>query len=108
MASSGFAVNDASNVELLTSTDLVKETERNETMADATRKAWGFRTQAANANAQASVLASNKVNPWEAFGTSLLQGAGQVANSYLVMSAKGVFDTNKNAQPSPLSRFNAV
>lgn len=100
MASSGFAINSKSNVELLASTDLVKEIDKNQLNSNATREAWGVRMQKASYLGEAKMAEANRRNPWEVFGTTLLSGAAQTVNNYAVMKAKGVFDTNAGKAPS--------
>ena len=62
------------------------------TIADnATRQAWGYRVQEADANATGSLMqsAANDINPIGTGAATLLGGAGQVAKSWYNFSKQG-------------------
>lgn len=96
LAANGIAVGEGSAAELQASTDIIKEMDVNQIKANATSQAWGYKTQAVNYESQALMSESQKQSKWGAFGVTLLGGASQVANSYGLMSANGVFDTNSS------------
>ena len=98
LAANGIAVGEGSAAELQASTDIIKEMDVNQIKANATSQAWGYKTQAVNYESQALMSESQKQSKWGAFGVTLLGGASQVANSYGLMSANGVFDTNSSGE----------
>ena len=98
IAANGLAVGEGGSVELLASTDIIKEIESNQIKENAVRDAWGMRIQATNYQGQALMSEAAKQSPGSVFGTTLLQGASQIANRYMVYRAMGLFDTNKQAQ----------
>ena len=93
LAANGIAVGEGSAAELQASTDIVKEMDVNQIKANALSQAWGYKTQAVNYESQALMSEAQKQSRWGTFGVTLLGGASQVANSYGLMSANGVFDT---------------
>ena len=103
MAANGIAVGEGSAAELQASTDIIKEIDSNQLTANARREAWGLRMQAANYEGQALMAEAQKKNKWDVFGTTLLGGASQVANSYMLYKAQGVLDP---AQQSPAPIIN--
>ena len=96
LAANGIAVGEGSAAEILASTDIVKEIESNEIKSEATRNAWGARMQAVGYEGQALMAEAQRQSAGLAFGTTLLAGASQVANSYMMMDANGMFDQKKN------------
>lgn len=98
LAANGIAVGEGSAAELQASTDIIKEMDVNQIKANATSQAWGYKTQAVNYESQALMSESQKQGKWGAFGVTLLGGASQVANSYGLMAANGVFDTNSGGE----------
>lgn len=103
LAANGIAVGEGSASELQASTDIIKEIDSNQMTANARREAWGMRMQAANYEGQALMAEAQKKNKWLTFGTTLLQGASQVANSYMLYKASGILDP---AQQSPAPIIN--
>lgn len=100
LAANGIAVGEGSAAEMQASTDIVKEMDVNQIKSNALSEAWGYRWKGVGYEAQALQAEAQKVNKWDAFGTTLLGGASQVANSYMLMSASGVFDKNAGASSS--------
>lgn len=92
LAANGVAVGEGSAAELQASTDIIKEIDSNQLTANARREAWGMRMQAANYEGQALMSEAQKQNKWLNFGTTLLQGASQLANSYALYNALGLLD----------------
>lgn len=94
IAANGLATTAGSAVEVLASTDIIKEIDSNQIKENAVRDAWGMRMQAANYQGQALQYEAQKQSPGLVFGTTLLQGASQIANRYMVYDAMGLFDSN--------------
>lgn len=105
LAANGIAVGEGSAAELQASTDIIKEIDSNQLTANAHRDAWGMRMQAANYEGQALMAEAQKKNKWDVFGTTLLGGASQVANSYLLYNAYGLFDPAEQS-PAPIINKN--
>ena len=103
LAANGIAVGEGSAAELQASTDIIKEIDSNQLTANARREAWGMRMQAAQYEGQALMAKAQKKNKWLTFGTTLLQGASQVANSYMLYNAYGLLDP---AEQSPVPIIN--
>ena len=105
LAANGIAVGEGSAAELQASTDIIKEIDSNQMTANARREAWGMRMQAANYEGQALMAEAQKKNKWDVFGTTLLGGASQVANSYMLYNAYGLFDPAEQS-PAPIINKN--
>lgn len=105
LAANGIAVGEGSASELQASTDIIKEIDSNQLTANAHRDAWGMRMQSANYEGQALMAEAQKKNKWDVFGTTLLGGASQVANSYMLYNAYGLFDPAEQS-PSPIINKN--
>ena len=103
IAANGLATNEGSAVEVLSSTDIIKEIDSNQIKENAQRDYWGMRMQAANYEGQALMAEAQKKNKWLTFGTTLLQGASQVANTYALYNAAGLLSP---AQQSPAPIIN--
>lgn len=103
LAANGIAVGEGSAAELQASTDIIKEIDSNQMTANARREAWGMRMQAASYEGQALMAEAQKKNKWLTFGTTLLQGASQVANTYSLYKAAGLLSP---AQQSPAPIIN--
>ncbi len=91
MAANGIDLGEGNAAEVQASTDIMKEIDANTLQANAVRSAWGYRTQGMNAEIQASNLRSDAllkgasadtISPFASAATSLLGGAGGVANSW--------------------------
>lgn len=95
LAANGIAVGVGSAAELQASTDIVKEIDTNQIKSNAIRNAWGYRMKAVGFEGDALMAQASKQNPWDVFGSTLMGGASQVANNYMLMGAQGVFDENK-------------
>ena len=90
IAANGLATNAGGSVELL------KEIDSNQIKENATRDAWGMRMQAANYQGQALQIEAGKQSAGLNFATTLLQGASQVANRYMLYDASGMFDSSSS------------
>jgi hypothetical protein len=84
MAANGIDLSVGSAQEILTDTDYFGQIDANTIVDNAAREAWGYRSQAANFGADASLLRSraDAESPWKAAGASLLTSAGKVASSW--------------------------
>lgn len=105
LAANGIAVGEGSAAELQASTDIIKEIDSNQLTANARREAWGMRMQAAKYEGQSLMAEAQKKNKWLTFGTTLLQGASQVANSYMLYNAYGLLDPAEQS-PAPIINKN--
>lgn len=105
LAANGIAVGEGSAAELQASTDIIKEIDSNQLTANARREAWGMRMQAAQYEGQALMAEAQKKNKWDVFGATLLQGASQVANSYMLYNAYGLLDPAEQS-PAPIINKN--
>ena len=105
LAANGIAVGEGSAAELQASTDIIKEIDSNQMTANARREAWGMRMQAAQYEGQSLMAEAQKKNKWLTFGTTLLQGASQVANSYMLYNAYGLLDPAEQS-PAPIINKN--
>lgn len=91
LAANGVDLGSDSAVALLTTTDVLGEIESNEIAKDAVNNAWGYRIQGSNelsqassfrASAMASRSEAGSMNPFLNASSTLLTGAGSVAQSY--------------------------
>ncbi len=105
LAANGIAVGEGSAAELQASTDIIKEIDSNQLTANARREAWGMRMQAAQYEGQALMAEAQKKNKWDVFGTTLLQGVSQLANSYMLYNAYGLLDPAEQS-PAPIINKN--
>lgn len=99
MAANGIAAGVGGSVGLLASTDLIKEVDSSQIKSNAINDAWGIRTQAGNYMTQAAMAEANKKSAWGVAGQTLLQGASQIANQYMLYDAIGVFDSTPQKVP---------
>lgn len=92
MAASGIDLGEGNALEILTSTDLMKEIDSNTATANAVRSAWGYRTQGTNYQNEATAkrASADSISPMASAATSLLGSAGSIAASYYTMSKAGV------------------
>ena len=105
LAANGVAVGEGSAAELQASTDIIKEIDSNQLTENARREAWGMRMQAANYEGQALMAEAKKQNKWDVFGTTLLGGVSQVAQSYMLYNAMGLFDGSSSTGGSTSGNF---
>lgn len=97
IAANGLATNAGSAVEILSSTDIIKEIDSQQIKENAVRDAWGMRLQGVNYSNQALSFEAQKQSVGLNFGTTLLQGASQIANRYMIYDALGLFDSSSSA-----------
>lgn len=84
LAANGVDLTEGSAAEILTSTDVLGESDANTIHANAVRAAWGQRTQATNLqiDAMGKRTAARAISPNMAATSTLLSGATQVASSW--------------------------
>ncbi|MFV0602027.1 MAG: hypothetical protein ACK5NE_09470 [Brachymonas sp.] len=94
LAAGGVDLGVGSAAEIQASTDVMKEIDTNTLLANATRTAWGHRTQATNYQNEALAARANAKasSPGAALATSLLGSATKVASSWYAFNKAGVFD----------------
>ena len=92
LAANGIAVGVGSAAEMQASTDIIKEIDTNQIKSNAVADAWGSRMKATQFQGEALMKEASKKSVGLTFGSTLLAGASQVANNYMLMSAHGVFD----------------
>jgi hypothetical protein len=100
MAANGIDLGSQTALNILTSTDVMGEVDANQTAANALRAAWGYRTQAANYDAQAAFASASAdtISPRNAYTSTLLGSSGQVAmNWYIYSKGAGLATTSGNA-----------
>ena len=88
MAANGIDLGSDSAVNILTTTDVMGEIDRNNLETNVIRNAWGYKTEAANATASSIMnqAKSSGINPSMAYNSSLLSNAGSVAMNWYTMS----------------------
>jgi hypothetical protein len=87
MAANGIDLGEGSAVDVLTTTDVLKEEDTNTLHANALRSAWGMRTQATNFKNDARMkrTSADSISPGLAAATSLLGSASSTAQSFYSM-----------------------
>ena len=106
LAANGVDIGTGSAAELQASTDIMKEIDMNTAEANAVRAAWGYRTQAVNAQNEASMrrASADSMSPFGAMATSLLGGATAVAGNWYRMNKVGLFDGSTEFGTNPGSQ----
>lgn len=103
MAANGIDLGVGSAAEIQASTDIMKEIDKNTVEANATRSAFGYRTQAMNFQNEALTkrATASAISPGMSAASSLLGSAGSVAASWYRMG--GTSDiTRANASDDPI------
>ena len=87
---------EGSAARVLATTDIMGQIDANTIAANATRTAWGYRTQGTNFKNEASMKrsAAGGMNPGLAAGTTLLTGANAVASNWYMLQKQGAFHRN--------------
>ena len=85
LSKNGLDLNSGSPQNILSDTELFGQMDANSISQDAERKAWAYRVQASNDEAQAQGYdyQADSTNPMMAAGGSILSGAGSVASKWL-------------------------
>lgn len=91
LAANGVDLGTGSAAEVQTSTELIKEIDKNTIAANAVRSAWGYRTQATNYqnDAASKTAAASSVSGFGSAVASMISGAGQVAGSWYSLNKAG-------------------
>jgi hypothetical protein len=107
MSANGVDIRDGSAAEVLTSTDLMGEIDKNTVHANAVRAAWGYRTQATNYQNDALLKrsAAGAINPTAAGVTSLLGSASQVASTWYTAGKAGALGNGTGLSSTKVSGF---
>lgn len=102
MAANGVDLGTGSAAEVQASTDIAKEIDMNTIAANATRSAWGFRTQAVNYNNEALIgrATAGSISPFGYGFSSLLGSAGNVASAWYRYAKEA--NTIQTPQTTPL------
>lgn len=97
--SSGIDLGSDTAVQVMTSTDVLGEMDRNQIKANALREAWGHRTEAVNQRNSALIgrTAADSISPLTNAATSLLTGATQVAGQYYDAKESGSLKKSKES-----------
>jgi hypothetical protein len=100
MAANGIDIGEGNAGEVQASTDIMKEVDSNQIQANAVRSAWGYRTQATNYQNEALVkrATADGISPFGAAASTLLTGAGSVANSWYRLKKPGALDQQELAK----------
>jgi len=88
MAANGIDLGSDTAVNILTTTDVMGEIDKNTAETNAIRQAWGYRTSASNFASEAAMKRASAagIDPNSAYMTSLLGNAGTVATSWYMMN----------------------
>lgn len=91
MAANGLDLGSDTATNVLTTTDVMGEIDANTIHANAVRAAWGYRTQAVNAQNTARMSSANSegMSSASAAASSLLGSAGTVASSFYMRNKAG-------------------
>lgn len=100
MAANGIDLGVGNAAEVLASTEILKEVDKNTITANAVRDAWGFRLQGTNYQNEALMKrsAASTVSPMASVASSLLGSAGSVASSWYLY--------NKGSVPTDVAKAN--
>lgn len=93
-ASSGFALDDATAIDIATETDYFSEMDANMAAYNATQAAWGYKTQAQQMMSKAKMnrATAKSISAGSAAATSLLSNASSVAVNWYQLDKLGAFD----------------
>lgn len=99
MAANGIDLGVGNAAETIASTDIMKEIDKNTTMANAIRSAWGYRMQGTNFQNEALTArnTAGAISPWMSATSSLLGGASNVASNWYMMNKVGAFGMGGNS-----------
>lgn len=93
-AANGIDLGEGSAARTLTSTDVMGAIDKNTIAANALRGAWGYRVQATNYQNEAITKSSaaEAISPWMAAGSSLINGASKVADTWYTLNKAGALN----------------
>jgi len=99
LAASGVDLGSQSAVNILSTTDVMGEIDANTVAANAVQAAWGYRTQAQNLKNEALTkrTTARGINPAMAAATTLIGGAGNVAQSWYALNKAGALRSDVRA-----------
>jgi len=99
MAANGIDLGSDTAVNILTTTDVMKEIDADTAMANAVRQAWGYRTQATNYTNDANIkrATASAINPNQVALSTFLDGAGKVASSWYSLNKVGAFQSGSGS-----------
>lgn len=88
MAANGIDLGSDTPINILTSTDVMGEIDRQTIASNAIRTAWGYRTSSTNNSNSAAMKTATAagINPGMAYRTGLVTGAGSVATSWYTVN----------------------
>ena len=91
LAANGVDLGVGNAAEIIASTDIMKEVDKNTTMANAIRNAWGYRMQGTNFTNEALTArnTASAISPGMSAFSSLMSGAGNVAANWYMMNKVG-------------------
>jgi len=94
MAANGIDLGEGNAAEVLASTEIMKEVDKNTIEANAVRSAWGYRMKATNFQNEALTArnTSSAISPWASGFTSLLGDAGKVADRWYSLNKEGALN----------------
>ena len=104
-AAAGVDLSVGSAAETRAGTELFKEADLQQIEANALMEAWGYRSQAADYEGQAAMARATRPQLAFAAGMTLLNGAGQVAQSWYALSKSGALQgrpSEKQAGDDPI------
>jgi hypothetical protein len=111
MAANGIDLSEGSAQNVLNTTDYFNEMDANTLAANATRSAWGYRTQATNYmnDALSKRSSADAISPAMGAASSLLTGGSQVADKWYAMNKAGIGEQTRldtaNASDDPLGTY---
>lgn len=84
MAANGVDLSYGSAMQVINDTDYLTAVDASQTMANASREAWGYRMEARQMadRSRAASAGASQISPWLAAGTSLLGSATQAASRW--------------------------
>lgn len=91
MAAGGVDLGEGSALNVLTTTDVMSEIDRNTIEHNAMMDAWGYKTQAVNLRSEAAMqrATASGIKPGLAAASTLLGSAGSVASNWYTMDRMG-------------------
>jgi len=98
-AARGAALGEGSALAVMSGTELTTAEDARQARINATRAAWGYRTDATNSSNEAIAARANAraINPGMAGFTSLLGSAVSIGQNFYAMKGAGAFDRNAPA-----------
>lgn len=108
-AGNGIALDSETAVRIMTSTDVLGEIDANTINANAARAAWGYRMEGVQFRNEALTkrATASSLNPALAATSSLINSAGNVAESYTRLKRAGAFDKKDSKNRGSGRGFNA-